>query len=243
MDVKCVIPARFGSSRFPGKPLATISDMPMIYWVWKHCSEVSGFSEVLVATDDCRIKDAAESFGAKVVMTPVECGSPTERLKIVSDTTPADFYVMVNGDEPLLTPEQISKCIPDHVDPDAIYVQNLMTECKNGVEVIDVTNIKVVTNAEGFGMYVSRSPVPYPKGHNDYKYQKFVGVTGFTKAALDYYCNTAPGILEKIEDVDELRFIENGKPVRFVMIECLNCSVDTKKDIEIVEKLMKQNKM
>lgn len=99
----CVIPSRYGSTRLPGKPLVSILGKPMVYWVWKHCKEVREFSEVYIATDDDRIKEVAESFGAKVIMTPTDCSSPTERTRLVSKKVPADFYVMVNGDEPLMT--------------------------------------------------------------------------------------------------------------------------------------------
>jgi 3-deoxy-manno-octulosonate cytidylyltransferase (CMP-KDO synthetase) len=207
----------------------------MVYWVWKHCKEVEGFSEVYIATDDDRIRKAADSFGAKVVMTPADCDSPTERIRLVSKEVPADFYVMVNGDEPLMTAEYIGRCIPEEDVSGRPFVMNLMTDCKDAVDAVDVTNIKVATNSTGYCVYLSRSPIPYPKGTSDFGYQKFVGVTGFTPEALEFFHSTPRGMLEKAEDVDELRFVENNVPLRFVNVHSDTLSVDTAKDIAAVE--------
>ena len=240
MKIVCVIPARYGSSRFPGKPLMNINGKPMIRWVYEHCTSVKGFDEVIIATDDQRIQNETESFGAKTVMTPVDCKSPTERLFIVSQDIDSDFYVMVNGDEPTLSSEIISCCIPVDFNSSEIYVRNLMTVCKNPSDVVDTTNIKVVTDVNGNCMYLSRSPIPFPKGSSVNKYRKFVGVTGFTKSALEFFHNTVPGDVEKAEDVDELRFVENGKHVEFIEVSVDSLSVDSPKDVAIVESILRE---
>ena len=168
MRIICVIPARAESSRFFEKPLALICGKPMIQWVYEHCKEVEVFEEVYVATDSGKIKDTAEAFGAKVIMTSPHHDTATERLYEVSTHIPADLYVMVNGDEPLLTRDAIVQCIPADLDPDTLYVSNLMTDFSNPVEVVDSTNLTIVTASDNRCLFFSRSPTPYPKGNIAY---------------------------------------------------------------------------
>lgn len=235
MNIVCVIPARAESSRFFEKPLALICGKPMIQWVYEHCKEVEQFSEVYVATDSEKIKDKAESFGAKVIMTSSEHDTATERLYEVSTKIEADLYVMVNGDEPLLTREAIIQCIPAQIGKDELYVSNLMTDFSNPVEVVDATNLKIVTDQNDRCLFISRSPIPYPKGNMDYVYHKFVGVGAFNSKALDFYYNTPRGPIEKIEENDSFRFIENQVPIYYYNCHCKSLSVDNRKDIAGVE--------
>lgn len=243
MKIICVIPARGGSSRFNMKPLAEICSKPMLYWVWKHSKQVKCFEEVYVATDNELIKKTAEEFGAKVIMTSSDCETATERLYEVSKTIDADLYVMVNGDEPLVTADAIVQCIPESIPKDGFYVSNLMTDFSNPVEVVDSTNLKIVTNKDGICLFISRAPIPFPKGNMDYAYQKFVGVGAFTNGALEYYHNTPRGPIEKIEENDSFRFIENRKDCYYINAHCKTLSVDTPKDRVQVEKYMKENNL
>ena len=229
MNIICVIPARGGSSRFFEKPLAKILDKPMIQWVYEHCKAVPEFSEVYVATDSDRIR------GAKVVMTRSDHDTATERLYEVSTRIEADLYVMVNGDEPLLTREAIIQCIPAEIKEGELYVSNLMTDFENPVEVVDATNLKIVTAKDDRCLFISRSPIPYPKGAMDYVFHKFVGVGAFNRKALDFYHNTPRGPIEKIEENDSFRFIENHVPIYYYNAHCKSLSVDTPKDIAGVE--------
>lgn len=238
-NIICVIPARTGSSRFFAKPLAKICGKPMLQWVWEHCKEVEIFNEVYVATDGDEIRNMAEGFGAKVIMTSPDHDTATERLYEVSTKVSADLYVMVNGDEPLLRRDAIIQCIPESLDTDGFFVSNLMTDFENPVEVVDATNLKIVTAADDRCLFISRSPIPYPKGAMDYVFHKFVGVGAFTRKALDFYHNTPRGPIEKIEENDSFRFIENHKPIYYYNCHCKSLSVDTKKDIEGVEAYLK----
>ena len=239
MNIVCVIPARAESSRFFEKPLALILGKPMIRWVWEHCKEVEQFSEVYVATDSEKIKALAESFGAKVVMTASDHDTATERLYEVSTKVDADLYVMVNGDEPLLTKDYITQCIPASIGEGEMYVSNLMTDFHNPVEVVDSTNLKIVTGHNNRCLFISRSPIPYPKGNMDYVYHKFVGVGAFNHKALEFYHTTPRGPIEKIEENDSFRFIENNVPIYYYNCHCHSLSVDNHKDIAGVEAIMK----
>lgn len=242
MNIIAVIPARGGSTRFFNKPLAKILGKPMIWWVYKHTLESKMFSDVLVATDTNEIKEVCEEFGAKVIMTSSNNETATDRLVEVSKKIDADLYVMVNGDEPVLGASDIEKCIPDNLNPDDFYVSNLMTDFENPVEVVDPTNLKIVTNKDGIALFISRSPIPFPKGNMEFVFHKFVGVGAFTKKALEYYSNTPRGEIEKIEENDSFRFIENRKDIYYINAHCKSLSVDTPKDIEEVEKYLRAKK-
>ena len=236
-----MIPSRGGSTRFKNKALAEICGKPMVYWVWKHSKEVACFDEVYVATDAEDIRIEAEAFGAKVIMTSDTCETATERLYEVSKKVPADIYVMINGDEPLVMADDIVKCIPDEIPADGFYVSNLMTDFSNPVEVVDPTNLKIVTNQDGICLFISRAPIPFPKGNMDYVYHKFVGVGAFTPQALEYYHQTPRGPIEKIEENDSFRFIENRRDCYYINAHCKSLSVDTPKDRVAVENYMKEH--
>ena len=238
MKIVGVIPARRGSSRFFNKPMAKILDKPMIWWVYKHSKEVEQFQEVYIATDSEEIKEECEKFGAKVLMTSSNHDTATDRLYEVSKMVDADLYVMVNGDEPLVTADTIGKCIPTKLNPKDFYVSNLMTKFEDPVEVVDSTNLKIVTNKDNIALFISRNPIPYPKGNMNYTYNKFVGVGAFTKEALEFYHNTERGEIEKIEENDSFRFIENRKDIYYLDANCKSLSVDTPKDIEKVEEYL-----
>lgn len=240
MKIIGVIPARGGSTRFNNKPLAQICGKPMVWWVYKNSIEVECFEDVFVATDSEDIKNACENFGAKVIMTSKEHNTATDRLYEVSKIVEADLYVMINGDEPLVKAKDIIKCIPSELNNEDFYVSNLMTNFEDPVEVVDTSNLKIVTNKQGICLFISRSPIPYPKGAMNYQYNKFVGVGAFTKNALEYYHNTPRGPIEKIEENDSFRFIENRKDVYYINAHCKTLSVDTPKDIEKVEEYLRR---
>ncbi|PET76481.1 3-deoxy-manno-octulosonate cytidylyltransferase [Bacillus sp. AFS001701] len=239
MKVIGIIPARYNSSRFPGKPLADICGKPMIWWVHERLKGLEGLNEVYVATDDLRIKEVCESYGIKTIMTSENHKTHLDRLYEVSTLIDADFYINVNGDEPLIETEAISRILPNGVDSKSLYVSNLMTELKNPLEAVDFSKIKIATDVFGYGLYLARSPIPYPKGTYDFYYKKFVGVQCFTKSALEF-CYSAPrGPLEAAEDIDEFRFIENGQKIKFVEANVTTLSVDTPKDLDKVRDIIK----
>lgn len=239
MKIICVIPARAESTRFFEKPLALILGKPMIQWVYEHCKEVETFEDVYVATDSEKIQTLCQGFGAKVIMTSSKHDTATERLYEVSTKLEADLYVMVNGDEPLLTKKAIIQCIPKSIEDDELYVSNLMTDFSNPVEVVDTTNLKIVTDKNNRCLFISRSPIPFPKGNMDYVYHKFVGVGAFNKKALAFYHETPRGPIEKIEENDSFRFIENNVPIYYYNCHCKSLSVDNRKDILGVEEYLK----
>lgn len=234
MRVVAVIPARYQSSRFPGKPLADLCGYPLVWWVYRQVKKVTEIDEVYVATDDERIAKTCEKYAMHFVMTRNDHGTSTERVYEVAQKIPADYYVVINGDEPLIDPNIIRAIIPAGKQDDDFFVSNLMTEIKSPVEAVDFTNIKVVTDCDNNALFMSRSPIPYPKASIEYKYYKHVGVLIYDINALKFFATTPKGYNEKIEDVNELRFIEHGKKLKMVEVSANSLSVDTPKDLEHV---------
>ncbi len=240
MNILGVIPARYESTRFPGKPLADICGKPMIWWVYQQAKKSKKLTAVCVATDDDRIQQVCESFAIPVVMTSKLHGTSTERLLEVADTIAADIYVCINGDEPLIDVAHIDAIIPTSSINNEIYVSNLMAEINDPVELIDPTNIKVVVDKQDYALFFSRSPIPYPKSSLDYKYYKHVGVLAYNRAALQFFSSTPKGGNEKVEDVNELRFVEGGVKLKMIRVKSSgSLSVDVPKDLDKVVSVVK----
>lgn len=239
MRIIGVIPSRYASTRFPGKGLADICGKPMIWWVYRSLKNTKGIDEAYVATDDQRIIDVCDSLGIPSVMTSDSCPTHLERLYEVTTKIDADFYINVNGDEPLIESSAIEAMIPEGIDPEESYFANGMMILRDPIDAYDSSKIKIAVDTFGYGMYMARSPIPFPKGRSDFQLKKFVGIQCFTKKALKFAADTKRGYLESIEDIDEFRFLENGHKVKFIMTEATTLSVDTKKDLEKVRMIMK----
>lgn len=238
MKIIGVIPARYKSSRFEGKPLADICGKPMIWWVYQQAIKVKEFEAVYVATEDERIKNACEVLGINVIMTSEEHKTGTDRIGEVARKIKADLYVNIQGDEPMIEPETIVEAIKPFYDNEELQVSNLMTVINDPVDVVNYTVPKVITNKDGIGIYLTRSAAPYPKGSIDFSYYKQVCVYGFTPEALDFYCNSPRGKVESIEDIEILRFIESGYKVQFFEVDSGTVAVDTPNDLEKVRRIM-----
>lgn len=240
LNVIGVIPSRYGSTRFPAKPLSDICGKPMVWYVYQQALKAKGLSAVYVATDDQRIVDVCNQYGMNVIMTSDQHKTPNDRVHEVSTKIDADIYVCINGDEPLIEPEVIERAIPEESDEQDLeyFYSNVITTIENPVEVVDPTNIKAVANAQGDAMWASRSPIPYPKGNMQFQYKKIVGIAAFSKKALQFYVDTPRSQVECTEELDLYRFLENGKKVKLKEIECHTLSVDTPKDLEKVREVM-----
>lgn len=237
-----VIPARYQSSRLPGKPLADICGKPMVWWVYQQCRKVKEFNAVYVATDDEKIKQVCEEYNIPVLMTRPDTPNHIHRIWEVTELISADYYVSVNGDEPLINPENIScavQAIPDEI-LDVPYFGSVFRELTDPAETIDIANVKIVLGCNGQCLYQSRNPIPSTKGSLNFKYKKAIGIECFNKKALDFFVNTPMGEMEKIEDIDHLRFLEHGVPIYYTKIESESLSVDTKNDLEKVRSIIAQ---
>lgn len=238
MKVVGVIPARYKSSRFPGKPLADICGKPMIWWVYNQALKAELIDEVYVATDDERIEKTCNEHNINVIMTSDEHKTGTDRIGEVARKIPADLYVNIQGDEPMIEPETICQAVYPFLENHELQVTNLMTKIKNPVDAVNFTVPKVITNADNIGIYLTRSTAPYPKGSINYDYYKQVCVYGFTPQALEFYCNSPRGKVESIEDIEILRFIEAGYRVQYIEVDSDTVAVDTQNDLEKVKMIL-----
>ncbi len=240
MKIIGVIPARYSSSRLPGKPLADIHGKPMVWWVYQQAVLVEQFADVIIATDDIRIKEVCASLDLKFIMTSKSTPNHIHRIWEVSEKITADFYVSINGDEPLILPENIRQAIPEKNEQNRPYFGSVYRELNDPAELLDPANVKIVLGNKGQCLYQSRNPIPYPKGSLLFKYKKAVGIECFNKQALDFFVKSPIGELEYIEDIDHLRFLENGIPIVYRKINSDSLSVDTPNDLEKVRKIVEK---
>ena len=234
-----IIPARYQSSRLPGKPLKDICGKPMIWWVYQQVKKVAEIDEVFVATDNEKIEEVCKNYEMSVIMTKDNHPTHIHRLQEVSDKIKSDLYLCICGDEPLIEPNIISKAIPQNYNNEYI-VSNLIREFKEPTEVVDPGNIKVTTNNDGFIVALSRSPIPFPYKTIQYKFKKIVGVECYNKRALDFFVSKNQGAVEKIEDVTLLRFLENHIKIKSTLVDSESLSVDTERDLEKVRKIISE---
>lgn len=238
MKIVGIIPARYASTRFPGKPLADICGKPMVYWVYNQAKKVENFSDVFVATDDKRIAMECEKYQMSYCMTSSDAPNHIHRIWEVSEKIEADYYVSINGDEPLIDPISIAAILPNETIKGTPHFNSAYRDLEDPAEVIDIANVKIVLGTGGKCLYQSRLPIPSTKGSLLFKYKKAIGIECFNKEALDFFVNTKMGVLEKIEDIDHLRFLENGVPIIYKRVQSESISVDTIADLEKVRQIM-----
>lgn len=244
MSIIGVIPSRYQSSRLPGKPLKDICGHPMVWWVYQQAKKVERLDEVYVATDDTRIEQVCRDNGIPVIMTSSEHKNGTERLSEVAKKIVADYYITIQGDEPLLEPATIDRIIDIILSDDRIPCATLKTPFHNPVDVVNGTTPKVVVDVNDDILLFSRAPIPYPKGALDYIYYKPIGVYAFQRETLLLYGSLEMGEIERIEEIELLRLVENGVKIRVGIVDSETIAVDTQKDLERVRALVgKRNKL
>ena len=244
MRIIGIIPARYQSSRFPGKPLADICGKPMIWWVYQQAIKSQKLGSIVVATDDIRIEEMCRQYGMNVLMTSSNNKTAADRMYEVSKSIDAEFYVSINGDEPMIAPVAIDAAVPESAPLDIEYGTNSISLISDPIDLMDPTNIKVVFNHDMDAVYMSRTPIPFPYAGLDCHYHKHLGVIGYNRKMLEFYHDSVPGKLEKAEGIDTLRFIDYGKKLKFCLTEAGgSLSVDTPKDLQKVISLIKTTDM
>ena len=250
MNIISIIPARMGSSRFPGKPMADILGMPMIGHVYKRVKMSKLLSEVYVATCDDEIFDYIESIGGKAVMTSnchERCSDRCAEamLKIESqENKKVDIMVMVQGDEPLTFPQMIDEAVAPMLEDKSIIITNLVANLHTVKEFEDPNEVKVVMDKQNNALYFSREPIPSrKKGILDVPMKKQVCVIPFTRDFLLEYNKMEPTPLEIIESVDMMRILENGMKIKMVDTKYETKAVDTKEDLDRVVEMMRKDKL
>ncbi len=248
MNIISIIPARMGSSRFPGKPMADILGMPMIGHVYKRVKMSKLLSEVYVATCDTVIYDYIESIGGKAVMTSdchERCSDRCAEamLKIEkNENIKVDIMVMVQGDEPLTFPQMIDEAVSPMIKDKTMLIINLVADLHTVKEFEDPNEVKVVMDKNNNALYFSREPIPSrKKGILEVPMKKQVCVIPFTRDFLLQYNEMEPTPLEIIESVDMMRILENGMKVKMIDTEYETKAVDTSEDLQRVVKMMKDD--
>jgi len=241
MGVLGVIPARYGSTRFPGKPLALIAGKPMIQHVYERVSQSAQLDAVLVATDDSRIQDCVASFGGLAELTSVDHASGTDRLGEIAGKHQHDYYVNIQGDEPLIDPAAIDALISQSLAVNA-GMSTLVTGLKPAEDqaAIDDPNVvKTVVALDGRALYFSRAALPYPRHQKHAHYLKHIGIYMYTREVLALLCNLAPTALEQAESLEQLRALDHGIAIHTVRTAYNPVGVDTLADIARVEAALK----
>ena len=246
MKVLCVIPARYASTRLPGKPLSMIAGKPMIQHVYERACQAQLPDEVVVATDNELVEKAVLDFGGKAVMTSPDHPSGTDRLAEVALMYPdVDVIVNVQGDEPMIPPEVIDR-LAEAFNGDADLNMATMKVVMDEEDYENPAAVKVVTDQQGYALYFSRSLMPYPRNKPEgFKVFKHVGIYAYRRNFLLKYAALAPTPLEKAESLEQLRALENGYKIKVLESDFQGIGVDTPEDLAAVnalfEKMKKQN--
>jgi 3-deoxy-manno-octulosonate cytidylyltransferase (CMP-KDO synthetase) len=243
-----IIPARYASTRLPGKPLVALAGKPMIERVWARVRRAGKISRVIVATDDERILQAVAGFGGEAVMTRAEHRSGTERVAEVAAITVRggdEIFVNVQGDEPLIEPGGIDAAIEAIESDEGVSIATLAVPIARPADIMDLNVVKVVLDFDGDALYFSRAPIPWVRDRDSpvhARHLKHLGLYAFRRAALLEFPTLPLGDLERIEQLEQLRWLENGYKIRVAETPHDSVSVDVPGDVTRVEKLIRESR-
>lgn len=241
VKVVVVIPARYASTRLPGKPLVSLGGKPMIQRVYERARLSKRANRVIVATDDARIVKAVEGFGGEARMTRPDHRTGTERVAEVAAHEQGDVFVNVQGDEPLLDPVAVDTAIASLLEEPAASISTVATAIKTPADIMDPNVVKTVLDFDGNALYFSRAPIPWVRdtaSKIQVRHWKHLGLYVFQREALLEYPTLPQGELERIEQLEQLRWLENGWKIRVAEVEHDAVSVDVPDDVKRVEKLL-----
>jgi 3-deoxy-manno-octulosonate cytidylyltransferase (CMP-KDO synthetase) len=241
--VVVVIPARFGSTRLPGKPLVSLAGKSMIQRVYERAKRATRVSEVIVATDDERIVKAVREFGGEARMTRSDHRTGTERVAEVAAHTEGTVFVNVQGDEPLLDPASVDTAVSALLEEPMAAIGTVATPIRTPGDIMDPNVVKTVLDFDDNALYFSRAPIPWVRDSSSKvlaRHLKHLGLYVFQRDALLEYPTLPQGELERIEQLEQLRWLENGWKIRIAEVEHDAVSVDIPDDVARVEKLLAQ---
>jgi 3-deoxy-manno-octulosonate cytidylyltransferase (CMP-KDO synthetase) len=244
MKIVCVIPSRYESSRFPGKPLADICGKPMIQHVYERVRKSACVSRVAVATDDERIFQAVTSFGGTAIMTAPIHRSGTDRIAEAAlklGLAPHDIVVNIQGDQPLFASSQIDEVVQPLVDDPTIPMSTLIYKIIRDEEITHPNAVKTIFDHEGFALYFSRATIPYVRDHGKKAdYYKHHGIYAYRCHFLDTFSRLPEGVLERLESLEQLRALEFGYKIKAVVTLQDSVEVDTPQELERVKRILQQ---
>jgi 3-deoxy-manno-octulosonate cytidylyltransferase (CMP-KDO synthetase) len=234
-----IIPARYQSTRFPGKPLAHILGKPMIQWVYERASMAKTLKKVIVATDDTRIIEGCHDLGIPVVMTSIDHRSGTDRVAEAAYATDFPLVVNIQGDEPLLEPSTIDGLV-EALQDDSVVMASVMTRIVDADAFVDQNKVKVVVDTAGNALYFSRCPIPSGSAGGFFLH---IGLYGYQREFLFRFCSLGPSPLEKTEKLEQLRALEHGFKIKMIESGPPTLSVDTPQDIIKIENHLKEKRL
>jgi 3-deoxy-manno-octulosonate cytidylyltransferase (CMP-KDO synthetase) len=241
-DVVCIIPSRYESSRFPGKPLADLCGKPMIQHVYERVAQAKAIPYVAVATDDERIFDAVKKFGGNAVMTAASHRSGTDRIAeavAALNLAPEAIVVNIQGDQPIFEPSQVDEVIAPLIDNPAINMSTLIYKIILTEEITHPHAVKTVFDDEGFALYFSRATIPYVRDKKlTADYYKHHGIYAYRRDFLDVFTGLPEGTLEKLEALEQLRALEHGYKIKVVITPHDSVEVDTPQELARVRQIL-----
>lgn len=236
-----IIPARYASTRLPGKPLIPLRGKPMIQRVYERAAQIPGVDRVLVATDDSRILETVQDFGGEACLTPGEIRNGSERVGFVARQLEAEIVVNLQGDEPLISTRAVGAAVQRLLEDSRTVAATLGYPLKTEAEWRNPAVVKVITDANGNTLYFSRAPIPF---HRDEEFSplpflyRHIGVYVFRKSFLMEFLSWPEGTLEAREKLEQLRILERGYSLKLVEADTLSPGVDTPEDLEVVERML-----
>ncbi|NNF84693.1 MAG: 3-deoxy-manno-octulosonate cytidylyltransferase [Deltaproteobacteria bacterium] len=234
--VAVVIPARYGASRLPGKPLAQIDGRPMIWYVWENARKSRCATHVLVATDDERIADAVRGFGGEARMTSPGCTSGTDRVAEAARGLSEEIIINLQGDEPMMDPSVIDAVAGPLLTDPVVSMGTAAIVQEDPEEFLSSSVVKVVVDDRGDALYFSRAPIPHWRDAGSGNYRKHLGIYGYRKDFLLRLSGLPPSSLEKAECLEQLRVLQSGGKIRVVDVTFDSVGVDTPEDLRVVER-------
>lgn len=239
MKKLAIIPARYASSRFPGKPLIDLDGKSMIQRVFEGVLNSNQFDEVVVATDDERIASHVKTIGGKAIITKASHESGTDRCgEVIESFTDFDIVINIQGDEPLVDAEQLRVLLKAFEDS-AVEIATLGSPKITSLDIQDANRIKVVVDHQSDALYFSRSPIPFERNKENYPFLKHIGLYGFRTKTLSKLVHLAPTHLEKTESLEQLRWMYYGYKIRVIETPIETPNIDTPEDVEIVLKQLR----
>jgi 3-deoxy-manno-octulosonate cytidylyltransferase (CMP-KDO synthetase) len=229
-----VIPARYASTRFPGKALVTLKNKPILQHVWEKATQAISLSRVVIATDDPRILDASRAFGAEAILTSTEHLSGTDRVAEAAGQIDCDIVVNIQGDEPLIDPAAINQATEALIQDPTLAMSTLKRRIHSPEEITNPNVVKVVVNFAGDAIYFSRCPIPFNRGGDagiEIGYFKHIGLYVYDREFLLQYSSMPVGQLERAESLEQLRALENGHRIRVLETHYDSLGVDTPEDL------------
>jgi 3-deoxy-manno-octulosonate cytidylyltransferase (CMP-KDO synthetase) len=242
-EVVVVIPSRYAATRLPGKPLVNLAGKPMVQRVYEQAKLAQTVHRVLVATDDQRIVDAVQAFAGEARMTRSDHRTGTERIAEVAAHEPGDVFVNVQGDEPLIDPVAIDTAVAALLEDPPAQIATVATAIRHVPDIMDPNVVKTVLDFDSNALYFSRAPIPWVRDTQQkihVRYWKHLGLYVFQREALLEYPTLPQGELEKIEQLEQLRWLENGWKIRVAEVEHDAVSVDVPEDVTRVERLLQK---